>query len=364
MSLIKKPSELEVQPYIKALLYGQPGVRKTTLALSAPAPLLIDADRGVHRVDSRHQTDTVQVKSWEDVQNVLQEDLSAYKTLVIDTAGKLLDFMAAYLMQQDPKLRKGDGSLTLQGYGARKVMFQNFLKQVALMGKHLVFVAHEKEEKDGEEKVLRPEIGGSSSGDLIKDLDLVGYMQSIGNRKTISFEPTQRFYGKNTCKLPASIDLRQTLNEDGSTVLAPNNQLAGIFDTYQKSLEERKKTTVDYGELLNVIGAKVEEIATAADANEVSEWAAAFDGHIWDSKLQAAYAIRDRAKELGLIINKESKKYEDPAPPAGSDQNNNATGNNGAPAGVPPATGTGSKTRNRNSKSTNNATTQQGELIS
>ena len=37
MGLIKKPSELQVQTTIKALLYGQPGIGKTTDALSAPA---------------------------------------------------------------------------------------------------------------------------------------------------------------------------------------------------------------------------------------------------------------------------------------------------------------------------------------
>ena len=39
MSLIKKPNELDVQTKIKALIYGQAGMGKTTLALSAPKPL-------------------------------------------------------------------------------------------------------------------------------------------------------------------------------------------------------------------------------------------------------------------------------------------------------------------------------------
>ena len=46
MALIKKPYELTFQPKIKALIYGEPGTGKTTLALSAPNPLLIDCDGG------------------------------------------------------------------------------------------------------------------------------------------------------------------------------------------------------------------------------------------------------------------------------------------------------------------------------
>ena len=34
------------------ILYGSPGVGKTTLALSAPDPILIDFDRGMSRVRS------------------------------------------------------------------------------------------------------------------------------------------------------------------------------------------------------------------------------------------------------------------------------------------------------------------------
>ena len=37
--------------------------------------------------------DTVQVTSWSDVQQVLQEDLSAYQTIVVDTIGKMMDFI-------------------------------------------------------------------------------------------------------------------------------------------------------------------------------------------------------------------------------------------------------------------------------
>ena len=61
MGLIKKPNELAVKPTWSALIYGQPGMGKTTLALSAPLPLLLDFDGGVHRVNAAHRVDTVQI---------------------------------------------------------------------------------------------------------------------------------------------------------------------------------------------------------------------------------------------------------------------------------------------------------------
>lgn len=310
MSKIRKPSQLEVQSTIRVLIYGQPGLGKTTLALSAPAPLLLDFDRGVHRVRPEYQTDTVQIERWEDVIEVLAEDLTPFKTFVIDTAGKLLDFMTEYLIRQDPKLAKKDGSLQLQGYGARKALFQNFLRQVSMMGKHLIFVAHDKEEKDGDQKIIRPEIGGSSGNDLIKELDLVGYMEAVGKNRTISFDPCEKFYGKNTCGLPSVISV--PVLEDSKQ----NTYMGSVFDIYQKHLEERKQMAEDYNDLMGVIAEKVDRIEDAETANDVSEFLKNFKEFIWDAKLQSSYLLRDKAKELGLTINKKTKAYEDATQPA------------------------------------------------
>lgn len=301
MGLIRKPSQLEIIQTIKVLLYGQPGIGKSTLGLSAPDPLLLDFDNGVHRVNPNHQTDTVQIRKWEEMEELLGGDeLKPYKTLVIDTAGKMLDFMSANLIKNDSKLGKRDGSLSLQGYGSRKHMFSAFLGQVSLLGKHLVFVAHEKEEKDGDVKIIRPEIGGSSGGDLVKELDLVGYMQAIGNKRTISFNPTEKYYGKNTCNLPAQMELPDLKTK-------PNKMLTGIFSTYHEALEKRKEMAEDYTRLVEKFKERIEEISDGDDANMVVEWMSGMEAstHIWDSKLQAGRMFNERVKELGLKKSKD-----------------------------------------------------------
>ncbi|WP_129714640.1 ATP-binding protein [Pedobacter sp. SYP-B3415] len=306
MSLIKKPAELNVQAFIKALIYGQPGLGKTTLGLSAPRPLLLDFDGGVHRVRTEHQTDTVQISSWQDVIDLLEnEDLSAYQSLVIDTAGKALDFMSEYLIKNDPKLGRADGALTLQGYGSRKVLFKNFLKKVAIMKKHLVFVAHDTEEKNGDQKIVRPEIGGSSSGDLIKELDLVGYMQAIGKQRTISFDPEERYYGKNTCQLDPVIGVSE-LEET-----TPNILLSTIFDSYAKNLAKRQEKAKEYNDLIDLIAKAVDGLQNAEDANLFVIWIDNIE-HIWDSKYQARRLFGKKVKELGLSFDKESGEFSDP----------------------------------------------------
>ena len=100
MTLIRKPAELPIPQTIKVLIYGQPGTGKTTLALSAPRPVWLDFDGGSHRIHYLHQCDTLPVKSWQDAVEVIGEDLSAYDTIVVDTIGKMMDYITDSVEQR------------------------------------------------------------------------------------------------------------------------------------------------------------------------------------------------------------------------------------------------------------------------
>lgn len=303
MSLIRKPSQLKIQTYIKSLFYGQPGIGKSTLALSAPEPLLFDFDAGVHRIAAEHLKPTVQIEKWEDVQQVLdEEDLSPFQTLIFDTAGKMIDYMTEYITRKDPRLKQGDGSLSLKGYGARKVMFQQFFARISMLQKHVVLVAHEREEKDGDTRYIRPEIGGSSGNDLMKELDIVGYLEAKGQKRTICFNATEKFYGKNTCKLPDLIEIPD-LNKN------QNDFLKLIFAQYEDMISEKIEMMQDYNVILEKIDEVIAGAKTVDDLNGVKNGLLAVN-HIWDSKLQAAIKLRDAAKAMGFILNKQTGNYE------------------------------------------------------
>lgn len=311
MSMFKKPSELAYNSTIKALVYGQPGLGKSTLALSTPDPVLFDFDGGIQRVNGAFQCPTLQVQNWTEVLQALQElekEPNDFKTIVIDTAGKMLDYMSTYIIQQDNRLGKRDGSLTLQGFGARKIMFINFLKRVSMMGKHVIFVAHEREEKDGDIRIVRPEIGGSSAGDLIKELDLVGYMQAIGNKRTISWTPQEKFYAKNTCNLPPMQEIPVIIDVQGK-IIGHNDFMSNIFENYDKYLKQESSTRKEYDELISEIEG---EVACISDAEQANSYVLSMKDkkQIWDSNAHAKSLITDRCKELGLKFNKTTKKYE------------------------------------------------------
>jgi len=302
MSLIRKPNELNVQTKIKMLIYGQAGMGKTTLALSAPNPLLIDFDNGVNRVNYAHIKDTVQVEKYEDVLKLLaEEDLSAYDTLIIDTGGKMLDAMTSYIIRCNPKMGRANGMLTQNGYGQRKAEFSNFCRIVSDKNKDIVFVAHRQTTMDGDDVRYVPLFGGSNYDSLVTELDLVGYLEANGTKRTITFEPTSRNDGKNTCNLPPVMEIPTIIDQSGN-VTAPNNFLEEkVFKHYRQRLIERSVEGEAYKRVTSQLDEAIAKVSDAESANELISHIDQFQ-HVGNSKAIAAMKLREKCKTLNLTL--------------------------------------------------------------
>lgn len=310
MSLIKRPSELEVKQTLTALIYGQPGAGKSTLACSAPNPVMLDFDGGATRINGAHQVPTVQVRKWEDVGGALEEikEAAEFQSIIIDTVGKMMMFLEGYIKRTNAKMRNYDGSLTLKGYGLRKQMFLNFIKEVSVMGMNIIFVGHEIEQKRGDDTIIRPEIGGSSTNDLMKELDLVGYVETIGQSRTISFDPCDRYYAKNTCNMAGIIKLPVLTDKDGNAV-GENKFLQQVIEAYKQRQKHNIELTSQYEQLCQLIRENAAEVSDADSANDYIEWVKSL-AHLMNSKAVALTCLQSRVKELGLIYNKKMSRYE------------------------------------------------------
>ena len=219
MSKIKKKNEIELPKTIVGCITGVCGIGKTTLALSAPKPLLLDTDNGIHRVQSEYRADCVQVKSYQDILDVLEEDLSDYETIVIDTLGELVNFMLKYFADKDKSLITRGGTYNIKIWGFIKQEFQNLKLKLQLLNKHLIFVSHVKEDKDGENKVYRMDVAGSTSETVTKILDFLGFCEVLGKTRSISFTPSARFYAKNSIELNDYLEIPQLKTGDKNDFL-------------------------------------------------------------------------------------------------------------------------------------------------
>jgi hypothetical protein len=311
MSLIKKANELNIQGKIKALVYGQAGMGKSTFALSSPKPLLFDFDNGVHRVNYNHLqgVDTVQIENYQNFVDVLEkEDLSGYETFVIDTGGKLLDYMGEHIISRNPKMGRANGMLTLQGYGERKATFSALIKRISIMNKHIVFVAHRQTTQEGDDMRYVPLFGGSNYDSLVTELDLVGYMEANGKERTITFDPTSRNDGKNTCNLPSVIKIPTILDANGNPT-APNNYMEQhVIKPYYERLEKRMVDGESYSQLVQELENQIDLITDEDSANDFISRIDEFE-HIGNSKAVAGKMLSNKSKQLNLIFDKELGGY-------------------------------------------------------
>lgn len=90
--MIVQPNEMSfADKNFSMIIYGPPGVGKSTLALSAPDPVLIDFDGGIARVKAYHRKTTIQCQNYEEVLKDLNSDaVRNCKTIIVDTGGSFI----------------------------------------------------------------------------------------------------------------------------------------------------------------------------------------------------------------------------------------------------------------------------------
>lgn len=301
LTITRSTDRIQVQT-ITLLIYGPPGIGKTSIGCTAEAPLLLDFDKGAHR--SGFRKDTVQVESWATVESMTAEDLAEYKTIVVDTAGRCLDSMTANIIKGNPKMAGFAGALSLQGYGALKSAFATWMGFLASLGKDVVLIAHDREDKKGDELIFRADIQGSSHGEVFKRADGVAYMHSVNRATVLDFSPTDRWLGKNPARFePLTVPDFTTNRTFLATVIEQAKQALNRLSEEQRMV-------------LAVLDEWSARVAEAADADAINALISESASLVAPIGPQAKHLIAARAKELELKYEgpKGKGKFVDPAP--------------------------------------------------
>lgn len=303
MSLLVRPEELKGNSILKGLIYGQPGIGKTTLALSSPNSLCIDFDKGIGRVEPQFRVPSLQVDNFAQVLELLNSDeIKGFDTIVIDTLGKMIDRIADYIAVNNPKLRQSDGQMSMKGWGAIKLQFNSFLKLLESKNKSIIFVAHESEEKEDDKVKKRPDVSGSARKDIVKELDFMGYMEASGGKRVVTFSPTEKFYAKNSIGLEGEIEVSHT--KSGNSFMAEK-----IFRASQQRLSEQAELREKYNSLIEQIDARIAELNTLDEINEYYTNSIGKLEAIWNSKYYEQDKFKIRAKELGFEFDRITKQF-------------------------------------------------------
>lgn len=305
--MIVKPSEMKFEgKKLFIIIAGVPGIGKTTLALSAPKPLLIDLDKGVDRVETRYRTDTDVVGSYEELRNDLEKtDLSPYETIVIDTGGKLLEMLKPVAIARDSRNGQSNGELSLKGYGAVRKLFNEFVTFVKSLNKHLVMVFHATEVMENDTMKLRIRMEGKSRDEVWDSVDIGGFMEMRGNKRVIGFSNCDRYYAKGTHGI-SGVQSVPTLNGEDN-----NKFLTNLINDVIHNLTSENETFTKYQELMRVLLPHI----TNADNDRLLN--KAYDEvknatHVLTSKDELWNALKVKAKELGLVYDKERNVFDNP----------------------------------------------------
>lgn len=307
--MIVKPSEMKFEgKKLFIIIAGVPGIGKTTLALSAPKPLLIDLDKGVDRVETRYRTDTDVVSSYEELRSDLEKaDLSPYETIVIDTGGKLLEMLKPVVIARDPKNAQKNGELSLKGYGAVKKMFNEFVTFVKSLNKHLVMVFHATEVADGETTKLRIRMEGKSRDEVWDSVDIGGFLEMRGNKRTIGFSNCDRYYAKGTHGIHGVYDIPTLANGNNNTFLTE------LINKVLNELTSENKEFTEYQELMRALLPHITNADNAKLLNKAYEEVKKAE-HKLTSKNELWNALNERAKALGLVYDKDRNVFDNAKP--------------------------------------------------
>lgn len=309
MAIVRPESMDFSKQTFSAIIYGSPGMGKTTLAISSPKPVLIDFDNGVSRVAASHRVPTIVCSTYEEVlADIDSPEMNEFDTIVIDTGGSFVTYLKDWAVRtkKDAKTQKGTVN-TLKVFGYVKSEFAAFTEKITkVLKKNVIYVFHSEEKSNNDVVTQRLMCEGAARNTVWNGCDFGGYLQMINNERKLCFTPTDEYFAKGTHGIVGNWSI-PTL--DAKT---PNDFMTRLFDQARRSIIEEaaanSKQRAQYEETMGDVRAIVDGVTDQDTANQALDMISNLD-HALTSKKEAGALLNAKAKELGLKYDAKAKAY-------------------------------------------------------
>lgn len=302
---IKKPSELDFSnKKFMCIISGQPGLGKTTLALSAPNPFLFDVDNGVARVRAEQRSVTSVVESYEEMLGDMNsDDYKAAESVVIDTGGMLVQLMKDWAKKQDSKAARDGRAM----YGVIKTEFDRLCYQIRSKDKkHLIVVFHTTEQQKGDTIQTRLSCEGSTKDIVWTPADFGGNMFMMGNKRMVGFTPTDEYFAKGCFGVHGIMPVPDLKPGQKSTFLTDLFRMAQENINAQTAKYNKEKET--YDSAMQTGAAYIQRMADVSTASLAAN-AIKKIPHALTSKAELGAMFKQKLTEIGLHYDAKEKAY-------------------------------------------------------
>jgi len=304
MLTIQKASE-NFTSNIKTLIYGGPGKGKTSLAATAHKSLIFNfGNSGTHRAIGNNQT--VWIDEWWQTSDIFTPDfirqMEDYETLVLDDVGTMQGLITQNILAQGGFYVQNN-VLSQAGYGQLKEAFVGFMKRLNSLQKDIVLIAHDVQTEVGDRsnKVLlrKPDILGSAYKYLMRDFDLIGYLEASKEGRIVQFAPSHLLETKTFLSEFPALAVPHYEQQDY------NNTLARLIQAARKQINAKSEAV----KLLEDYRALISAFNHPADFEGFGDELKA-DTRV-TAKLQPIIRgyFRAKMKVLGIEYDKETKEF-------------------------------------------------------
>lgn len=233
---------------VKMMIYGPPGIGKTTLALSAVDHaqtrdvLVINVEGGllsvVDKMEHADVVDYTNLKGLQDICWFLIKSKHNYKTVVLDSLSELQMTNIEAIVKAEVATRKNpnrvsEDDIWQEDYKASTAQLRRVTRAFRDLPMHVVFTCHDHttSTSDGTVSKIHPALTPKLRQSVIGYIDILGYMfiKEIDNKpvRHMLVQPTGKFDAKD----------RSPGSRLGTTIVEPS--IPKIIDTIQNKIASK-----------------------------------------------------------------------------------------------------------------------------